>query len=315
MKSVDIEGLLHNLGLHHVVRRNTNIMACCPNHEESRPSWGVNINAPHMHGCFACGYAGTLASMLQFKFRWSKEKIINLLGKDAFGELGKTRDMTFRSADEMDQIFIPFVDESELFPFELEKKGRLYLLKRGITKKTMKRAGLLYHYKDNRILFPWWWNGKLAGMTGRACYDVDEDDKKIIGYCDIKKSRLLYVPYNKGRLNPDKPVIVVEGEIDSLKVLQSGFKNVCALGHGRVSKQPVRLLKTLPVKSLVIFTDNDRRGRELSDELAEAFQGFCPVSEVIWKGVKKKDPGEMDEDQIRCMIRNTQRKIKWPNFG
>lgn len=314
MKNLDIEQLLTSIGIQGVVRRGQNVMACCPNHQERRPSWGVNINAPYFHGCFACNFSGTLPGMLLQKFGWKPQKIKDVFGTDAFQEQ-KARELSFKSVHAELGIYVPIVDEQELMPFELEKKGIKYLKKRGITLETMKRAGVLYHFKDKRVLFPWWWQGKLAGMTGRICRDNVEDGMKILGYLGLQKRLLHYIPARKGRLDPNKPVIIVEGEIDALKVLQSGFKNVVALGHGKVSKQPVRFLKTLPVKSVIIFTDNDKRGRELSEKIYNAFKGVCPVLEVNWRKVKQKDPGELSEDKIRDMIKNSERKILWPKFG
>jgi len=308
--SVDVESILRGVGMQ-PIRRGNNLMACCPNHPERRPSWGVNINPPYMHGCFSCGYGGILPRMLREKFGWTFSRIKRVFGGNIFKD-SKALELAFVNP-RAKASSISEVEEEQLYPFALEPKGRKYLEGRGISFQTMKRAGVLFHRKDNRIIFPWRWNGKLVGMTGRACYDLSEDDEKIVAYCGLVKSRVLYVP--RGRLPRSCDLVLVEGEIDALKVLQSQDRQpVAALGHGRLSNGQLNLLKTLPVKSLTLFLDNDRRGQELTDEIVFRVANEFPILLVPWEGVAQKDPGEMTEQKIRWMLKNAERKISWPRF-
>jgi DNA primase len=312
MKDVDVEGLLNSLNFDGVVRRGQNIMACCPSHDERRPSWGVSVNAPYLHACFSCGFKGSLPHLLRTKFNWTFSQIKEVFGADVFGPIGADKDRTLSFRQEQTSHSIPFIPEEQLWPFQLEKPAIRYLTGRGLGFRTIKKAGLLYHPKDQRVLFPWWWNGKLAGMTGRTI--KDDDENKIVAYCGLKKSKLLYVPEGRGQLSPEEPVILVEGEIDALKVWEAGFKNVAALGHGRFSGSAIALLKSLPVNSLIVFTDNDRRGKELAAEITDAMQEFCEVKEVKWAGVQQKDAGDMSSEKIGRMIKSAERRIVWPNF-
>jgi DNA primase len=312
MNSVDVESILRSIGLQGVTRRNSNIMACCPSHQERRPSWGVRKDAPYFHGCFSCGFKGTLPQMLRDKYGWTESKIKNVFGVIATQEPAKG--FSFREMRFVEQWHIPEVAEEQLYPYALEKPAIKYLMGRGLTYDTIKKAEVLWHPTDQRVLFPWRWNGRLAGMTGRTVLSDVDESQKIIGYCDIKKSKLLYVPARKGTLTPGE-VILVEGEIDALKVMQAGFKNVAALGHGRFSKQPAELLKSLPVKSLVLFFDNDRRGRELVEEAKEMVGNFCTLKEIDWGSFRLKDPGEMPEALIARLIKTAERKIAWPTFS
>jgi 5S rRNA maturation endonuclease (ribonuclease M5) len=76
----------------------------------------------------------------------------------------------------------------------------------------------------------------------------------------------------------------------------------------------VKLIKTLPVKFLTLFLDNDRRGKELTEEIIMKLESEIPVKVVNWKGTKAKDPGELEEMTIRALVKAAEKKIYWPSF-
>jgi 5S rRNA maturation endonuclease (ribonuclease M5) len=262
-----------------------------------------------------CNYSGTLRTLLLDKFGWSLEKIRERLGED----IKEGGELSWREGSLPVKFSVPEpIDPRNLWAFKMTPKGFNYLAKREIYRKTIKSAGLLFDEKQKRIVFPWFWKKKLIGATGRTIVRSEETaGRKIIAYWGLKKGKLFYVP--TGFLKRGQPVILVEGEIDALKIFQSGFQNVAALGHGRFSDEVKSLLVNLPVKNLVLFFDYDKKGRELTEEVSKKMQGYCKVWAVNYKNFfkdsrRKLDPGCLGDRQIGNLILSAYRSISWPEF-
>ena len=308
MTPTELTSLLKKLGLDGITRRGSNIMACCPSHSERRPSWGISVNGPHhWHGCFACDYKGTLRTLLLDQ-GWSHNKVDNLLGyrNSKLETWGKGEAPSIKPIDE--KTIWPFTEDSP----EIER----YLVdKRKLSPRTLKRARVLWDRLNKRIVFPWYWGRDLIGATGRTI--IADEKQKIIAYGDFKKADCLYVP--DGRIPRYETLVLVEGEIDALKTLEAvKFFSVAALGHGRFSKGQVALIKTLPVKTLILFFDNDRRGKELMDEAHSMMKDHFRVLEVNYKCIpkaeRKKDPGAMSTDAIKFLLEKSKSRAPWSNF-
>jgi len=319
MNATELKNFLVELGME-PVSRGHNFMALCPNHSERRPSWGISKSSPHLHGCFACGFSGTLRTLLIDKYNWSLSKIRERLGEttETEGEGLSWREQNLPVKFKGPQP----IDPNNLWVFMMTPKGFRYMDEREITRETVKKAGVLFDEKKKRVIFPWFWNKKLVGATGRTILAAEEKaGRKILAYWGLKKGQVLYVPSKK--LKKDTTVVLVEGEIDALKVFQSGLRNVAALGHGRFSDQAKSLLVNLPVKDLVLFFDFDRKGEQLTEEVSKKMQGYCKVWSVNYKRffrVKKRtprsklDPGGLDSGAIKILISSADRSVAWPKF-
>lgn len=74
----------------------------------------------------------------------------------------------------------------------------------------------------------------------------------------------------KALSSPDKPIIIVEGEIDAMSIYEVGHKEVVGLGSVTNWKKLVEYVKKTPPKQpLLIALDNDPKGRETADKLLE----------------------------------------------
>jgi DNA primase len=305
MESDALESLLSDLGIERVKRRNNNLMGCCPNHEESRPSWGISVTAPHLHGCLACGFTGSLRSLLRFQYKWDRERIDNLLGHTEF----KATDFTLEtSSEEADTLSGPRPEEN-IFPFVRTKRVISYLLKRGISLAVMRRAKVLYHHQDNRALFPWYINGDFYGATGRTL-SSNPDEAKILGYFNIRKGHHLYLPL--GRVLRTLPLVLVEGEIDSLAVLTAGFKNVAALSFGRFTKQQAQFVSELNPPEVVCFFDSDSTGSRLNGEVVKRLTSLGNIKNISGATYdftrklpdEKQDPASLSSSAIIKAIKS-----------
>ena len=309
MTTQELFNLLKSLGLRNLRIGNSNIYSLCPKHEETRPSWGISTNPPFLHCCFSCNFRGTLRTLLLDK-GWSLEKIKNILG-----EKFDLRPAKFSFVSKAQTLFSlsKGISEQNLWPYTLDKPAIDYLESRGITLRTMLQTGLLWHKKDCRILFPWWVGNIFLGATGRTVSKREEKvGRKIIAYFGLKK-KLLYLPLKK--LDSEVEVILIEGEISALRVLQAGFTNVAALGKGTISHETCAWLENLPVKSLCLFFDNDETGEKLSYGVWTYMNSICPIYVVEYPSSKRKDPAELTKFEVKVAIKRKRRVTYWSNFS
>lgn len=286
MTATELFDLLKKLGIQKLRQRNQNIMGCCPAHADQKPSWGISVSPPHLHGCFSCGFRGTLRSLL-LHHGWTLAAANNLLGKtEASGAL------SWGAVSAKGKL----PSEEEIWPFVLEPAAIRYMLRRGISYKTLKAAGVLFHALDQRVLFPWFYNGVFHGATGRS---IDPHNQvKIQAYWDLDKRSCLYIPLRKGIIQRNEPLVLTEGEIDALTVVQCGYQ-AAALGKGSVSDGQLALFESLPVNfSFILCFDSDRVGRKLTYSVKAALAriGRINIREVSWAAFNPSE--KWDANQV-----------------
>ena len=122
--------------------------------------------------------------------------------------------------------------------------------------------GILNDVFKYRIMFPIHdLEGNVVGFTGRI-YE-DSDQAKYINSKEsaiFKKGQILF---NYHRARPEikrlKEVIIVEGNMDAIRMYASGIKNVVALMGTSLTNEQVGIIKGLRCKIILMF-DNDSAG-------------------------------------------------------
>lgn len=247
MELEELKKVVRQIGGTRLTVRNSNLMATCPVHSESHPSWGININEPHAHGCFACGFTGTLLTLLK-KFNFPADYIEQACGVQTFvahiDRLIKTQHPSSG---------ISARNPDELFPFKRTSQVSKYLCgKRKINPQKLLSLELYYDPNHHAVVFPHWINGNFLGATERLI--AIEKGAKTLPMFDLKKRSTLYSP--TGKITPD-PLVVVEGEIDAINVFASGYENVVALCFGRLTRDQALLMKLFGVTEVILFFDQD----------------------------------------------------------
>lgn len=318
MNSEQLIELLQQNGVRQVTPRGENIMACCPNHSERRPSWGISVHPPHVHGCFACGFRGTLFGLL-LKFGYSVEKTRRLLQISKVGdyhlEAWKPRPVREDVAPFPDSV----LSEQLLYMFSpVEGKARRYLLHRGLLPVAYKKAGLLYDRTQKRVVFPWYFKGTLRGVTGRA---IEADNPmRVLPYFNTAKGKCLYLPL--GDIYPGT-LYLVEGEIDALKVFSVGQLNVAAVGFGSFTDEQADLVLKSSANAVVCFFDDDATGERLTKRVLDKLGGRKAVHAVCYSMIRqsyefpegvKLDPAGLLRRQLREALFMLRRNIDWPEL-
>ncbi len=144
----------------------------------------------------------------------------------------------------------------------------------------------------NRIMIPITnLNGEVVGFTGRIFNGEDSakyvNTKETIIY---KKGNIIFNYYNaKKYIHESKCAIIVEGNMDAIRMHSSGIKNVLALMGTVITKEQIEILKKLRVP-IILMLDNDNAGEmatlNVGDEL---IKNNLEVRVVRLKGAKDPD--------------------------
>ena len=310
MDANDLHNLLIDLGISQIRQRGNNFQALCPFHDEKTPSWGISMSEPHLYGCFGCQAKGSVLSLLLRIGKWSYSRACKFL------KIRETPDDRLSDLNaKKTKAIVGEVDRSCLYPYALERRARRYLYRRGISLRIALEARLCYIPDIDRIVFPWYKGKRLEAVTGRTLstdpVEIDEIGK-LIPLFGTTKAHSIYLPAR--RIIPQKPLILVEGEIDALKVLQAGYLNVAALGHGLLTKGQILAIRNSPAEEVICFLDNDDAGERIRESVVEKLTGIKLLSHARYPKrfrSKFKDPGEMDKYDIRHAVLNRVKVTDW----
>ncbi len=121
------------------------------------------------------------------------------------------------------------------------------------------------------VVIPYYTNGAIRGFMLRNT-NPNNNGPKILksdemgrpGYCD--------------RLEPG-PAVLVEGELDAVRLMQQGVKNVIAIGGPKVGEEIGQLLRGRGITEVVYIPDNetDETGRRKLRVASDAIQAFQSV--------------------------------------
>lgn len=171
-----------------------------------------------------------------------------------------------------------------------------YMKARGFTGKMLIDAGAKVTYNNSyQIIMPMLDNGEFKGWVCRTTKVEVEKKRKYLYNEGFSRSDTLVGNYNKNI------VIIVEGYMDRLKLMQFGALNAVAILGWKITSNQVLKLKDAGIKKVVSMLDSDKCGRQGTEYL----KSFFDVIEFRYEnGIK--DPGMMNEVSYRRMKKDTQ---------
>lgn len=165
-------------------------------------------------------------------------------------------------------------------------QGMLRKLMQGknIREDVLAEAGLIAQNKDgqwrdffsDRIMFPIrHHSGDIIGFSGRK-YKEETFGGKYVNTSEtalFKKSRVLFgLNYSRKRIAKERQVLVVEGQIDALRLIHSGF-NVTVAGQGTAfGEGHVKELMQLGINKAFLALDADKAGQDAAAKIGHLFQ-------------------------------------------
>lgn len=200
---------------------------------------------------------------------------------------------------------ISFPSAVQIKPVEfhaLQPQHYEFLKSRGISEKTAKEMKLFAaekwftksNIKADAIGFPYYKDGKMVAAKYRSIKTKDFT-QDVGGAHDF---------YGIDKVNPEKPIVIVEGEIDALTAMECGIENVVSVPSGapmkvvdgKVDPSEDRrfsfvwsandILQKVPY--VIIATDNDSAGQALAEELARRIgKERCRVAKSSFKDLNE----------------------------
>lgn len=272
-----------------------NIMACCPYHDDDKPSFGVNVDSGVFH-CLGCGVKGSFAKLVA-RLDGSSESDAREWLVSRYGEFSTATD---------DKLELSFSDEHPQIATHIAEKTldeyryrHAYLANRGVSEKLQRLFGVGYSHRHSAITIPW------RDAVGRLV---------TVKFRSVENKAYWYWPAMLPRTKAatwfalDKvlrwklPVVAItEAEIDCMSVWQYAQIGAIAIGGNQVTSEQIStLIRMLPPDTeIVIATDNDFGGRYAKGVLVEALSGRFSVSEVMWPpNVKDANDARDVLDQI-----------------
>ena len=168
-----------------------------------------------------------------------------------------------------------------------------YFEGRRISEEVVRRFGIGFveNYKGIRkgVLIP-------TGETSLVVRNIDPHCDKGVRYRKTSPTRL----FNPDALDSTGFVFVVEGEVDAMSLLSSGFE---AVGLGSVSNAGLfvdELTKRGFKSSIILALDNDKTGREKEAELAERLDKIGASYFQAPNGEAERWLGKSDANALLC---------------
>lgn len=319
-----------------------NYFGVCPFHQDHSPSMSVS-KEKQMYKCFSCGAAGNVFTFVSnyenITFIEAVVKVAGILGisvgdytttqpKEKYEREYNAMDLalkfyqnTLRAKDggaareyllkrglneEMQKVFdIGLSTTSDkLYPF-LKQKGmdEKFLFDLGLI---IQEEGSIKDTFKDRILFPIHdAKGHAVGFTGRV-YKGDYKPKYLNSKENyiFKKGNILF-NYHRARdaIRTKKEVVIVEGNMDAIRMYVSGIKNTIALMGVSLTKEQIDLIRNLHA-TVILMLDNDEAGRTATLTNGEALESAGITCKVV-RLSGEKDPDEyILKNGVQQMITN-----------
>lgn len=236
--------------------------------KDAKPSFGIFVDpsGESSYNCLACGKKGQLSGLptvLQFMDLINDDQAEILRNAISHSE-------SFSSGARENNSYLvdlaPALSEYTLERFQNLRKS--HIASRGITAESVHKYELRWDRAENRLLFPIRDSeGRLVGIRGRYIGPNDPDVLRYREYVELSPSGRSVKKFGVWfgvhmSMLPDKALILVEGEIDAIRLKQVLPKaNVLASIGASITREQLKSL-VFPSKGIIAFFDNDMAGKK-----------------------------------------------------
>ncbi len=169
---------------------------------------------------------------------------------------------------------------------------------------------------NNRIIFPIHdLEGNPIGFTGRI-YNTS-DQAKYINTKEspiFKKGQILFNFHRaKAEIKKKKTLIIVEGNMDAIRMYANGIKNVVALMGTALTKDQVAIIKSTKAK-VILMLDNDEAGEHGTFQNGEILEN-AGLNPLIVRLSNEKDPDEyIIKNGVDAILNNIAHPLDFLDF-
>jgi DNA primase len=193
--------------------------------------------------------------------------------------------------------------------FRLDKleRNHPYLAGRGLTLETVMDFGAGYCTKGTmaeRIAIPIHDpDGNVVAYAGRWPGEPTQNTPKYKLPQGFRKSIELFNIDRAVKESVDKPLVIVEGFFDCMKLHQHGCRKVVALMGSTMSAAQEELIRkhTNPQSHVIVMLDEDDAGRAGRDDIAVRLVKFCFVR-VKQFGIANTQPENLSVEEVRQIL-------------
>jgi DNA primase len=299
--AITMEQVLEHYGLMEKFKRGADSLSGpCPIHKGSNPTQFRISISKNIWNCFSeCKHGGNTLDFIARMdnvsihaaalkaiewFKLDHEAMSANEGEENPGEVPKS-DATPTPAPKK---VVPGPEKSAPnapLKFRLDKldRGHPYLVERGLTPETIVDFGVGFCAKGmmaDRIAIPIHnTKGEVVAYAGRWPGEPAEDVSKYKLPQGFRKSQELFNIDRAIKEPADKPLVVVEGFFDAIKLHQHGCRKVVALMGSSMSATQEQLIQqnTKPGDRIIIMLDENEAGRAGRDDIACRLSKFCFV--------------------------------------
>ncbi len=320
-----------------------NYFGVCPFHDDHNPSMSVSRERQYFK-CFVCNKGGNVFDFVKdydnISFIEAVKRVADKVGIPLDISNYHSEDTRFKKEFEI-MDFANKVFHNNLFSSE-GLKAKEYLEKRNITEDIIKefKIGYSLNKKDylfnvlskkydintldslgiitkdglkgydtfvDRVMIPLCnLDGNIVGWTGRTIDRTDVakyiNTKETIIY---KKGNTLFNYHNaKNYIRDAKSVILVEGNMDAIRIYASGIKNVLALMGTALTKEQIQILKRLRVP-VILMLDSDNAGEIATNNVGEALTN----NNIEVQVVRLEDAKDPDEYILKHGVESFKKRI------
>lgn len=281
-----------------LTQKGKNFFGVCPFHNDHSPSMSVS-SEKQIYKCFSCGAAGNVFSFVQdyenITFIESVKLVAEKIGYNIVIQEPKkpVKNIELYNAMDFAKMFFKnnlntssgikaknYLSERNItdtiinefdIGLSLSDNKSLYnlLKKKGFNNDDLRKTGLInidgvniYDSFVNRIIFPIHnLDGQVVGFTGRIF-----NNEKTAKYYNSKESEIfkkgqILFNYHRAKefIKDKRELIIVEGNMDAIRMYSAGFKNTVALMGTTMTKDHIQIIKKLRTK-VILLLDNDDAG-------------------------------------------------------
>ena len=326
--AITMEQVLEHYGLMDQFKRGTDSLnGPCPIHKGSNPTQFRVSVSKNIWNCFSeCKHGGNvldfIAEMENASIHAAALKAIEWFGLDAAemsadsnqeAEEEKAKPKTGETPRPKPAARpAPVVETgspNKPLKFRLDKLERShpYLAERGLTLETIIDFGIGFCAKGmmaERIAIPIKnLNGEVVAYAGRFPGEPPEGTPKYKLPQGFRKSLELFNLDRASKESEDKPLVIVEGFFDCLKLHQHGFRKVVALMGSTISAAQEELIRqfTNGRSRVIVMLDENEAGRAGREDIACRLSGFCFVKAHKFEN-SDMEPEYLTADELKEIL-------------
>ncbi len=334
-----------------LVNKGRNLFGVCPFHDDHSPSMSVS-KSKQIYKCFSCGAGGNVFNFVSAYENVSYIEAIKIVAEKIGYEIkGIIKSDIKKNKQEYEAMDIALKyyqnnlntsagtlakkylsDERHLsdecireFQIGYANNNNLNVLlnKKGYENTLLNNIGLInisaersYDTFTNRIMFPIHnLDGQAIGFTGRIF--GGEDTNKYLNSRENKIFKKGDILFNYHRaikyIREKKQVIVVEGNMDAIRLYSSGIKNVIAIMGTAITDYQVELIKKLR-SEIILFFDNDNAGLDATFNIGNIFENKDVKTSIVRISGKKDADEYILEYGIEKMVECINNKVPFLDF-